>query len=127
MEKQGLWPAILRFVRNVGIITVCIFVLAGLSCLPAAWRTFYHLGNRVMLLGVLAILVGAACTVGNTATAGDLEYLMPTGSNYQRAKQRLVDSMSSHRFTIAIGIAGGIALFLGDLVRRAGLSAMGLP
>ena len=38
MEKPGLWRAIVRFVRNIGIAIVCILVLAGLSCLPAAWR-----------------------------------------------------------------------------------------
>ena len=64
MEKQGLWPAVLRYVRNIGITIVCIFVLAGLSCLPVgAWRTFHHLGNRVMLLGVLVLFLGVVPAV----------------------------------------------------------------
>jgi hypothetical protein len=125
MEKQGLGAAILRFMRNVGIVTVCIFVLAGLSCLPVgAWQTFYHLGNRVMLLGVLAMVVGAVCMLGRTQ--GPVEQLPMGRSTHQRTRQWLADSMSSRRFMVTMGIAGGLSLFLGDLIRRAGLSALGL-
>ena len=127
MEKQGLWPAILRFARNVCIIAVCIFVLAGLSCLPAAWRTFYHLGNRAMLLGVLALVVSAASSVGKAAVAGyPLRQPLTERNTYQRIKQGLADSMATYRFAITMGIAGGVAIVLGDLIRRAGLSALGL-
>ena len=124
MEKQGLCLAILRFVRNIGIITVCILVLASLSCLPAAWRTFYHLGNRAVLLGILVMVLGVFPAF-NIGAAGDHQFLMPTGDQF--TKHRLVDWMGSFRLTITMGIAGGVAAFLGDLIRRAGLSVLGSP
>jgi hypothetical protein len=128
MEKQGLWPAILRFVRYIGITTVCIFVLAGLSCLPAAWRTFYHVGNRVMLIGVVAIGLGVVSLRGSlSAPAYPIEQLPHGRSSGQRIKQWVADSMSSRRFMITMGVAGGVAVFLGDLIRRAGLSLLELP
>ena len=91
MEKQGLWPATLRLVRNVVIAVVVIVALAGLSCLPfAAWRTFQCLGNRVMILGTIIIVLGVGLPVVNTQAAGDLQFLMPTGSSAgQRARQRI--------------------------------------
>ena len=120
MEKQGLWPAVLRYVRNIGITIACIFVLAGLSCLPlGAWRTVYHLGNRVMLIGIAVVLVGAGSLTGRMSAAADPLEQMPYGrSSGQRVKQRVADSMSSYR----VAIAGGVAVFVGDLIRRAGLS-----
>lgn len=124
MEKQGLWPAILGFGRNAGIIVLCILVVASLSCLPAAWRTFYHLGNRVVLLGVL-VLVLDLFPVVNTWAAGDLQFLMPTGDRF--TKQWIADLMVSFRLTITMFIAGGVAALVGHLIRRVGLSVLGIP
>ena len=124
MEKQGLWPAVLRLGRNAGIIVLCILVLAGLSCLPAAWRTFYHLGNRVVLLGAL-VLVLDLFPVVNTWAAGDLEFLMPTGDRF--TKQWIADLMVSFRITMTMLIAGSLAALLGYLIRGVGLSVLGIP
>jgi hypothetical protein len=127
MEKQGLWPAILRFARNIGITVVCIFVLAALFCLPfAAWRTFFHLGNRVMLIGVVALVLGVGSLSGHMAAAANpLEQLPDGRSSGQRVRQWVADSISSRRFAVTAGVAGGVAILLGDLVRRAGLAALG--
>jgi hypothetical protein len=129
MEKQGPGPAILRFVRNVGIIIVGILVLASLSCLPvAAWRTIYHLGHRVMLLGIVALVMGMGSLSGRLSAAADpLEQLPHGRSSGQRIKQWVADSMSSRRFAVTMGIAGFVSLILGDLIRRTGLSVLGLP
>lgn len=109
MEKEGLWPAILHFARNVGITIVCIFALAGLSCLSAAWRTFFHLGNRVMLLGVLVMAVGVGCAAGRPSVAGHpREQLIPGNNTYQRIRQWVADSMSGHRFTTTTRRRGGL-------------------
>ena len=118
MEKQGPWPAILRLVRDVGIAIVFIVVLAGLSCLPfAAWRTLRHFGSRVMILGLVSIVLGVGLPVVNTEAAGDLQYLMPTGSSaYQRVRQRIVYSMSSLGFTTMMVVAGALAALLGRLI-----------
>ena len=118
MKRQGLWPTILRLVRDVSIGIVCIVVLAGLSCLPfAAWRTFRHFGNRVMILGAVTIVLGVGLPVVNTEAAGDLQYLMPTGSSaYQRVRQRIAYSMSSFGFTTMMVIAGALAALLGRLI-----------
>ena len=128
MKRQGLWLTILRLVCNVGIITVCIVILAGLSCLPlAAWRTLYHLGNRVVLLGAVTIILGVGLPVVNTEAAGDQQFLMPTGSSaYQRIRRRIAYSTSGFQFVIIMVIAGGVAALLGHLIRRAALSSLGL-
>ena len=127
MEKQGVGPAFLRFACSVGITIVCIVLLAGLSCLPAAWRTLYHLGNRVMLLAGIVLLVAAGGSAGRTSVAGDTLNAQPMGrSSEQRIKQRVADSMSSLRFEFAAGLAGGIALLAGIVIRRVGLAAMGI-
>jgi hypothetical protein len=124
MEKQELWPAILRLTRTVGIIVGCITVLAGLSCLPlAAWRTFYHLGNRMVLLGGALLVMGVGFPAVNTQAAGNLQHLVSTGSGTQRQP---VYSMASFWSTMTMLIAGGVAALLGHLIQRADLAALGL-
>jgi hypothetical protein len=127
MEKVGLGSAILRFARNVCITVGCMVLLAGLTCLPAAWRTFYHLGNRVMLLAGIVLLVAVGGSAGRTSAAGDSLNVLPLGRrSEQHIKQHVADSRSSLRFEFAAGLAGGIALLAGIVIRRVGLAAMGL-
>ena len=127
MEKRGLGPAVLRFVRNIGIGIGCIFFLAALSCLPAAWRTFYHLGNRVMLLGGIALLVGMISPMGRLSASADSLNVLPMGrSSEQRARQQAADAIGSWRFMFAAGLTGGIALLVGGLIRHTGLVALGI-
>jgi hypothetical protein len=124
MEKRNPWPAILRLTRNVGTIVGCIVVLAGLCCLPlAAWRTFYHLGNGMMLLGGAVLLMGVGFPAVNTEAAGNHQHLMSTGSD---TKRRVVYSMATLQSTMTMLVAGGVAALLGRLIQRVDLSVLGL-
>ena len=124
MKKQGPWSVVLRLARNVGIIVGSVIVLASLCCLPlAAWRTFHHLGNAMMLLGGAVLLMGVGFPLANTQAAGHLQELMSTGSD---TKWRSVYSMATFQSTITMLIGGGVAALLGRLIQRVDLSALGL-
>jgi hypothetical protein len=124
MKKQALGPAILRVTRNVGVLVGCVFVLAGLSCLPlAAWRTFVHLGKRVVLLGGAVLLMGVAFPAVNTQAVGmNTAHLLSTESGSKRLP---VYSVASFESTITLLVAGGVAAWLGHLIQRVGLAARG--
>ena len=65
---------ILRFLRNVALINLGIFVVVGLVCWFGGWRTVTHYGNGLLLAGVAVMAVGVFSLIGGWGTTRDFTY-----------------------------------------------------
>ncbi len=120
MEKQGIHP-VLRFLRNVALIDLGIFVVVGLVCWFGGWRTATHYGNGLLLAGVAVMAAGVFSLVGGWGITRDFTYQHARsageGDIRKRATRDLKDIGQSYGFLALMGIVGIVSIAAGIVVQ----------
>ena len=123
MEKQGILPAFLRFMRTVVLIDLGIFVGVGLICWFGGWRTAYHYGNGLMLVGVAAMAAGVFSLAGGWGLTRDFSYQHAASAGVadtpERTRRELKDTGQRYGFLALMGVAGIVSIAFGILIQTA--------
>jgi hypothetical protein len=121
MEKQGGLSGGWRFLRNVVLIDVAIFLIVGLVCWTGGWYTIYQYGGGLFWAGMLAIIIGASSVRGvwGTSRRFETQYGLTVSeqSIHQRMRQQMADVAESNRFCVLMFAAALVSMVIGAVIQ----------
>ncbi len=94
-----------------------LFLLTGLFCWLAGWRSLYQYGVAISTLGIIIAALGGLGVAGGWGGTRSFQYQYGSSASSrnisERARQDLKDLMSSYRFAYLAFVIGVAAFFTG--------------
>jgi hypothetical protein len=121
VEKQRYISAITRLLRKVALVELIILVAVGAVCWFGGWRMLSDFAGGLSWAGVLVLVFGCFSLMGGMKASGDFSYQQAqsvmSSSLHERTRQNMRDLEITNSFMSILGIAGLVAIALGQLIK----------
>jgi len=120
MKAESISTVIWRYVRNILLIDLVVFIITALICWLGGWHTPNNYGTGLMIAGFGAFVLGGFTALGGLGVARDPTYryiqsVMPNSLS-ERTRQDWIDMMDSFSFLILLCSAGLLSIAGGWVV-----------
>jgi hypothetical protein len=120
IKTESIGFSLLRLLGRILLAELLLFVLVGVVCWFAGWRTLGDYAIGLMYGGMGAILLGGVTAFGGNTIARDPTYryiqsVMPNSLS-ERTQNNWEENLASISFLIWMGVAGAVAIVVGYLL-----------